>query len=144
MAFKIILQEIPSDKTVHVNVPFWLNNGVHHMWSNTISSSSIILSSYLNMIMDQFIYILFFNTLTNTLTLFLIPLRSVCVRYSLVRALVIVSHTTKVLKNTNFTTTSSVNNSAIFQHRTVPGVANERYCYILFIFRVIWGEGVKG
>ena len=74
MAFKIILQEIPSDKTVHVNVPFWLNNGVHHMWSNTISSSSIILSSYLNMIMDQFIYILFFNTLTNTLTLFLIPL----------------------------------------------------------------------
>merc|ERR1712002_1227355 len=40
--------------------------------------------------------------------------------------------------------TSNVNNSVIFHHRTVPRVANERYCYIFFIFRVIWGEGVKG
>merc|ERR1712239_114077 len=47
----------------------------------------------------------------------------------------------KIKKNT---TTSKVNNSAIFQHRPVLRVANERYCYIFFIFRVIWGEGVKG
>ena len=40
--------------------------------------------------------------------------------------------------------TSNVNNSVIFHRRTVPRVANERYCYIFFIFRVIWGEGVKG
>merc|ERR1712082_595317 len=51
---------------------------------------------------------------------------------------------TYILKNKKITTTSKVNNSAIFQHRPVPRVANERYCYIFFIFRVIWGEGVKG
>merc|ERR1712082_211859 len=45
----------------------------------------------------------------------------------------------KINKNT---TTSKVNNSAIFQHRPVLRVANERYCYIFFIFRVIWGKGV--
>merc|ERR1711895_388533 len=45
---------------------------------------------------------------------------------------------------TFFTTTSNMNNSVIFHHRTVPRVANERYCYIFFIFRVFWGEGVKG
>merc|ERR1712082_404281 len=49
-----------------------------------------------------------------------------------------------VLKNKKITTTSKVNNSAIFQHRLVLRVANERHCYIFFIFRVIWGEGVKG
>merc|ERR1712082_118269 len=42
------------------------------------------------------------------------------------------------------TATSNVNNSVIFHRRTVPKVANERYCYIFFIFGVHWGKGVKG
>ena len=45
---------------------------------------------------------------------------------------------------TFFTTTSNVNNSVIFHRRTVPRVANERYCYIFFIFGEGWGKGVKG
>merc|ERR1712002_623841 len=56
----------------------------------------------------------------------------------------VLKKTKNVLKNKNFTTTSNVNNSVIFHCRTVPRVANERYCYIFFIFWVIWGEGVKG
>merc|ERR1711905_81348 len=36
------------------------------------------------------------------------------------------------------------NNSALGGHRALPKVGNERYCYIFFIFGVIWGKGVKG
>merc|ERR1712112_356936 len=45
---------------------------------------------------------------------------------------------------TFLTATSNVNNSVIFHRRTVPKVANERYCYIFFIFGEGWGKGVKG
>ena len=45
---------------------------------------------------------------------------------------------------TFLTATSNVNNSVIFHRRKVPRVANERYCYIFFIFGVHWGKGVKG
>merc|ERR1712082_312933 len=45
---------------------------------------------------------------------------------------------------TFLTATSNVNNSVIFHCRMVPRVANERYCYIFFIFGEGWGKGVKG
>merc|ERR1712105_19063 len=45
---------------------------------------------------------------------------------------------------TFLTATSNVNNSVIFNCRTVPREANERYCYIFFIFGVRWGKGVRG
>merc|ERR1712239_86311 len=45
---------------------------------------------------------------------------------------------------TFLTTTSNVKNLVIFHRRKVPRVANERYCYIFFIFGVHWGKGVKG
>ena len=44
----------------------------------------------------------------------------------------------------NFTTTSYVNNSVIFQCRKVPKVTNERYYNLVLIFGVVWGNGVKG
>ena len=44
----------------------------------------------------------------------------------------------------NFTSTSNINSSAIFQCRMVPKVANERYCNVVLIFGVVWGTGVKG
>ena len=37
----------------------------------------------------------------------------------------------------------NINNSAIFQHKMLPMVANERYCYIFLIFRGIWDKGGK-
>merc|ERR1712239_64965 len=45
---------------------------------------------------------------------------------------------------TFLTATSNVNNSVIFHRRKVPRMANERYCYIFFIFGEGWGKGVKG
>jgi hypothetical protein len=41
----------------------------------------------------------------------------------------------------NFTATLNVNNSVIFQLRTLPKVANERYYNIFLIFAVVWGKG---
>ena len=41
-----------------------------------------------------------------------------------------------------FTVTLNVNNSVIFQLRTLPKVANERYCNVFLIFGVVWGKGV--